>query len=117
METQTQGPPGNPRSKLESLSYRAKGLPLVAGQIVVGGSAERPKNGESPIQLLDYMSKIKNTILPDGYEVEGMIISPEADPTHVKALREIGYPGRTQWLVCNMQLQQATGSVPPDDVQ
>ena len=62
------------------------------------------KNQEAPAQLLDYMSEVKAKLLPDGYDIEGMIISAEADPGHVELLMAAQAPGRLHWLTFSMQL-------------
>ena len=71
------------------------------------------KNREAPAQLCDYMAEVKEKCLPDGYEIEGMIISAEADPVHVELLMAAHAPGRLHWLTFSMQLQlqPAPGSV------
>lgn len=71
------------------------------------------KNREAPAQLCDYMAEVKAKLLPDGYDIEGMIISAEADPRHVELLMAAQAPGRLHWLTFSMQLQlqPAPGSV------
>jgi hypothetical protein len=71
------------------------------------------KNREAPAQLCEYMAEVNGKCLPAGYEVEGMIISAEADPRHVELLMGAPAPGRLHWLVFGMQLQlqPAPGSV------
>ena len=71
------------------------------------------RNWEAPLRLLDYLKEISAKMLPAGYEVEGMIISSDADPDHAARLPSICTPFRVQWLTFRMslQLQHAPGSV------
>ena len=71
------------------------------------------KNREAPAQLCDYMAEVKAKLLPDGYDIEGMIVSAEADPHHVELLMAAQAPGRLHWLTFSMQLQlqPAPGSI------
>jgi len=59
------------------------------------------------------MSEVKAKVLPDGYDIEGMVISAEADRRHVELLMAAQAPGRLHWLTFSMrlQLQPAPGSV------
>jgi len=81
--------------------------------LVVEVENKGAKNREAPAQLCDYMSEVKAKLLPDGYDIEGMIISAEADPRHVELLMAAQAPGRLHWLTFSMQLQlqPALGSV------
>ncbi len=75
------------------------------------------KNREAPAQVCDYMVEVKAKLLPDGYDIEGMVVSAEADPSHVEVLMTTPAPGRLHWLTFSMrlQLQPAPGSVASPD--
>jgi hypothetical protein len=87
--------------------------------LVVEVENKGKNNQQSPAQLHGYMTEVRDKVLPPGFDVEGMVISPDADPAHVEVLMTMNAPGRVHWLTFSivLQLQPAPGSVLVDDDQ
>lgn len=57
-------------------------------------------------QLRRYMQTVVNAgLTPNGYTVEGMIISPTVDPEQIHLLHAPNSPGKLHWFVFEMQLE------------
>jgi hypothetical protein len=65
-------------------------------------------------QLIGYMNQIVGSgQLPAGFSIEGMIVSPVADPTQISLLQSAVAPGPVQWwqYETELRLVPAPGSV------
>jgi hypothetical protein len=71
--------------------------------------------GTAGAQLIPYMHEVSRSVLPDGFTVEGMVISPPVDPIAIQMLVNGQHeaPGPMSWLTFNSRLElvPALGSV------